>query len=108
MVIVDMSGPTTYKMTIAAFTNAIPSNANFTANVAVQGTFTANAVTASGNVSFNTANYVTANNLVLKKTTTPANTTDVPGVVGSLWSDGSYIYYQANTTNVRRVAIATW
>lgn len=109
LVVVDMAGPTTYKMTISAFTNAIPSNTNFLANVTSAGVLTANVLTATGNVTFNTGNtYLTANNLVLKKSTTPANTTDVPGVVGSLWSDGSYLYYQSNTTNVRRVAISTW
>lgn len=108
---VDMAGPTTYKITVANFFASIPTPATFTANVAVQGTLTANAAVATGNVTINTGNtFLTANNLLLKRTVTPANTIDVVGAatVGLTWSDGNYIYVQANNTHVKRVAISTW
>lgn len=111
VVVVDSSGtPTTAKIQFKDVVNSIPSNASFSANVSVLGSLTANAVSATGNVSFNSANFTTANNLLLKKTTTPANTTDVTSssTVGQIWSDGSYLYFQANATHLKRVAISTW
>jgi hypothetical protein len=108
---VDMAGPTTYKITVANFFGSVPSNALFTANVTVYGTTTANTLVATGNTTFNTGNtFVTANNVMIKRTATPAATTDVvsAGTIGLLWSDGNYIYLQANATHNKRVAIATW
>lgn len=110
LVVVDSSGPTTSKIQVKDFVNSIPSNATFAANVSLLSTTTANTLTASGNVTFNTANFVSANNLLIKKTNTPASTTDVlsSAAVGLMWSDGSYIYLQANATHVKRVALSTW
>jgi len=104
------SGPTTQRITIANFCNNIPCNTLFSANVTTQQRLVANVVTASGNVDINTANYLNSNNLIIKKTTTPSGTTDVPGsgTVGLIWSDGSFIYCQANATHIKRVAISTW
>lgn len=41
---------------------------------------------------------------------TPANATNVPAgaQVGSIWSDGSYIYVVTGASALKRVAIATW
>lgn len=110
IVIVDSSGPTTYKMTVADFCNNIPSNTTFSANVTMNLNLTANTATATGNVNFNTANYLNANNIIIKKTNTPANSTVVvsSGGTGHMWSDGSHIYYQANATHTKRVALSTW
>ena len=103
--VVDPSGPTTLKIAFSDMVNSIPSNANFAANVAVTGT-----LAATGNVTVDTAKFLVANNVLLKKGTTPANTNDVlnSSSVGLIWSDGSYIYFQSNTTTVKRVAISTW
>lgn len=110
LITVDMSGPTSYKITIADLVNNIPSNTLFSANVTVYGKTTANAATFAGNTDVNTAYYLNANNLVIKRTTTPANTTDVLSAtsIGLMWSDGDYIYVQANATHNKRAAVATW
>lgn len=110
IIVVDLAGPTTYKMTIANFVNSIPSNTGFAANVSILGNLAANTASFVGNTDFNTAKYVVANNLILKKTTSPASsTTGVTAAdVGLIWTDGSFIYAQANATHYKRVAIATW
>lgn len=111
IIIVDMAGPTTYKLTIANLCNSIPSNTNFTANVSVSGTLAANIASFVGNVSVDTATkYLVVNNFIVKKTTTPSSSTDTVTAadVGKIWTDGSYLYAQANATHYKRVAIATW
>ncbi len=110
LVAVDSTGPTTSKIQFKDVVNSIPSNATFTANVTVNGTLTANVLSASGNVSFNTASYLIANNVLVKKSTTPASSTDsvTAADVGKLWSDGNYIYFQANATHYKRAALSTW
>ncbi len=107
---VDMAGPTTYKITVANFFASVPTPAVFTANVAVQGTLAANVVSAVGNVTFNTANYVTANNLIVKRSVTPANSTDGANAshVGLMWTDATSIYLQANATHIKKVALSTF
>lgn len=107
---VDMAGPTTYKITVANFFASVPSQATFTANLTVQGSMTANGVTAVGNVTFNTANFVTANNLIVKKSVTPANSTDGANssLVGLMWFDAGYLYLQANATHIKRAALSTF
>lgn len=110
LVVVSIAGPTTYKMTLASLVNAIPSNANFLANVSVSGSLAANTITASGNVVFKTANYLVSNNFIVTKNNTPANSTSgvIAGEAGIIWSDGSYIYLQANSTSYKRVLASTF
>jgi hypothetical protein len=111
VVVVDTAGPTTKKITVQDFVNSIPSNTTFAMTVTVNGNATLNAVSVGANMSQGGNNYFSVNNITIAKTTTPANTTDVAvaaGGVGQLWTDGSYIYVRANTTNIRRVAVATW
>jgi hypothetical protein len=111
LVVVDTTGPTTKKITVADFVNSVPSNANFQANVSVLGFLAANGGSFAANVSQDGNNYFSVNNITIAKTATPANTTDVAvaaGGVGQIWTDGSHIYVRANTTNLKRVAIATW
>lgn len=111
LIVVDASGPTTYKMNVSQWYANVQVDVVFNANVTARGTFTANAVVATGNVTFNTGNtFLTANNLVVKRSTTPASVTDVAnsGTVGLIWTDGSYLYVQANSTHNKRVAVSTW
>lgn len=110
LVVVDSTGPSTAKIQLKDVVNNIPSNTLFSANVSIQGTTTANVVTATGNVTFNTTNYLIANNVLLKKTTTPASSTDsvTAADVGKFWSDGNFLYFQANATHYKRVAISTF
>jgi len=110
IIVVDMAGPTTYKITVANLVNSIPSNTSFAANVAIIGELTANAATFAGNVSADTIKYVVANNFLVKKTTTPSSSTDsvTAADIGKFWSDGSFLYAQANATHYKRVAIATF
>ncbi len=111
MVVVDMTGPTTKKIVVSDFANNIPANVTMQFWLNVQGNTTVNAIAVTGN-GVQTGNlYFSVNNIVIGKTTTPANTTDVAsaaGGIGHMWSDGSYLYVRANTTHIRRVAIATW
>lgn len=102
------SGPTTQRITVANFCNNIPSNTLFSANVTTQQRLVANVITASGNVDFNTTNYLNSNNLIIKKSNTPASNTDVPGAgtIGLIWGDGSFIYMQANATHLKRAALS--
>lgn len=53
---------------------------------------------------------VKATYLITANTPTPANATNVPAgyPVGSIWSDGSYIYVVTGASAIKRVAIATW
>jgi len=46
--------------------------------------------------------------LIATDTTTPANSTDVPSgyPVGSIWSDGDYIYIITGASTIKRVAIS--
>jgi hypothetical protein len=108
LIVVDMAGPTTVKVTVANFFSSVAANANFTANVSVNGTFTANTATLSGNVS--STKHLISNNLIVTKNTTPANSTHA--VVGTerglIWTDGDYVYAQANATHYKRAALATW
>ena len=110
MLVVDMAGPTTYKITVANFFSSITANATFAANVALQGTTTANTLTATGNVTFNTAGFVTANNVIIKKSTTPSSSTDGANssLVGLMWTDANYIYVQANATYIKRVSLSSF
>lgn len=50
---------------------------------------------------------VKTSNLVLTYNTTPANST-VNTVAGSLWSDGSYIYYSTSANTIKRVALSSF
>jgi hypothetical protein len=108
MIVVDMAGPTTYKITVANFVNSIPSNANFQANVSIAGSLVANSAALTGNVVINTGNiWTTVNGFVISKSTTPSNSTNVStsAGVGSMWSNGTYLFVQANSTYVARVQL---
>lgn len=50
---------------------------------------------------------VRTSNLVLTYNTTPANST-VNTTAGSLWSDGSYIYYATSANTIKRVALSSF
>lgn len=110
LLVVDMAGPTTFKITVANFFANVVASATFAANVALQATTTANTLNATGNVTFNTASYVTANNMIIKRSVTPANSTDGANasLVGLMWSDSNNIYFQANSTHIKKVALSTF
>lgn len=105
-----MAGPTTYKITVANFFSNVSTPTVYTANVDVKANMTANVLTATDNVSFNTAKFFTANNMVVKRSVTPANSTDGANssLVGLMWFDASYLYVQANATHIKRAALTTW
>lgn len=48
--------------------------------------------------------------LIATVNTTPANSTDVPSgyPIGSMWSDGTYIYVVTGASALKRVEITTW
>lgn len=62
----------------------------------------------AANVAF--AGPVIANYVVATVNSTPANSTAVPSgyPIGSIWSDGSYIYVVTGASALKRVAISTW
>lgn len=111
MVVVDTTGPTTKRITVQDFVNSIPSNATFQSTMTVNGNAVLNAASFAANVVQAGNNYFSVNNVTIAKNTTPSSTTDVAsaaGGIGQIWSDGSYVYVRANTTNIKRVAISTW
>jgi hypothetical protein len=110
MIVVDMAGPTTNKITVKDFVNSIPSNTSFAANVSVSGVLTGNVVTVTGNATFDSANYLVGNNVIVKKTTVPSSSTDTVTAadVGKIWVVDGFLYYQANATHYRRVAGSTF
>ena len=105
-----MAGPTTFKITVANFFANVVTAAAFSANVELRSTTTANTLNATGNVSFNTTSYFTANNMIVKRTVTPANSTDGANssLVGLMWADSNNIYFQANATHIKKVALTTF
>lgn len=62
----------------------------------------------SANVSF--TGTVKANTFNSSYHVTPANNSDVPVgfEVGTSWSDGDYIYYVTDTSELKRVALSSW
>lgn len=48
--------------------------------------------------------------LIASVNSTPANATAVPAgyPIGSIWSDGSYVYVVTGASQLKRAAIATW
>lgn len=53
-------------------------------------------------------NIMTCNNIVVTGNSTPANNTDVgTRVTGSIWADGTYLYYY-NGTEIKRATLSTF
>lgn len=110
VIVYDTAGGSVTRMTMANFMNTVPSAVNFSANVTVLGTTTANVTNFTGNVTVAGTKYLVTNNFVVTKNNSPASSTTgvVAGDLGIMWSDGSFIYVQANNTHYKRVAVATW
>lgn len=80
------------------------------------GTPASNKLTVKGflesNVSANSviAGRSQANSFTATYASTPANATAVPSgfAVGTIWSDGSYIYVVTGASAIKRSAISTW
>lgn len=109
ILVVDMAGPTTNKVTAANFFGNVTPNTVFQANTTVNGILKANStVVAVGNVS--TTAYMITNNFISTKNNTPAtSTTGVTAAeLGMIWSDGNFLYVQANTSAYKRVAVVTF
>ena len=53
---------------------------------------------------------MTANAVSTRYTATPANSTAVPVgfEIGTMWSDGSYVYVVTGASTIKRASLATW
>jgi len=86
-----------------------PANKKVTAtnvfgNISVPATFN-NSVTLSGDSSTISGNTTVTGNLVLPQVT-PENSTNTTYPVGTIWSDGSFIYVAVSSTIIKRADLS--
>lgn len=63
---------------------------------------------AAANVTVSNTHYLSANNLVIRRRTTPVSSSGTADLQGSIWFDTNYIYVAVANGTIKRAALSTF